>query len=480
VSEASADSGDATRINPPARSPFLGLRRSSLVVRLVFLAGIWIIALLLVAGFGLNLLFREAAVDRFEAGLEESIKGLAAETTVETGQVYAPPMTDARAYRPYSGFYWQIGELDGKGEIIPLVRSRSLWDSSLTPPPGVAAEARAQPGVTVFFETTDPLGKPLHAGAQFGSIPGRKEPVVFLSAENRESIDAATARFAVIIIGALVLLGAGLIAAVFFQVRVGLQPLFRLRREVAQVRKGKADRVAGIYPAELSPLAGELNALVAHNQDVVERQRTHVGNLAHALKTPLSVMLTESRQQPGPLSDVVERQSEAMRAHVEHHLRRARAAARSQSTGERTDVGEVLDELARTLERIFQSKAVTIDWQSPDDLCFRGERQDLQELAGNVMENAGKWCRRHIRATARPAGPDWLILTVEDDGPGLPAERRGEVLKRGARLDETAPGSGLGLAIVDELARAYGGSLVLEDSVLGGLKVVVKLPRAET
>jgi signal transduction histidine kinase len=123
---------------------------------------------------------------------------------------------------------------------------------------------------------------------------------------------------------------------------------------------------------------------------------------------------------------------------------------------------------------------VTIDWQAPDDLCFRGERQDLQELAGNVMENAGKWCRRHIRATARPAGPDWLILTVEDDGPGLPAERRGEVLKRGARLDETAPGSGLGLAIVDELARAYGGSLVLEDSVLGGLKVVVKLPRAET
>jgi hypothetical protein len=325
----------------------------------------------------------------------------------------------------------------------------------------------------------DPLGKPLHAGAQLGSIPGRNAPLLFLAAENRESIDAATARFVVVIAGSLVLLGAGLIAAVYLQVRIGLQPLFRLRREIAQVRKGKSESLTGAYPAELAPLAGELNALVAHNQDVVERQRTHVGNLAHALKTPLSVMLTEARQQPGPLSDVVERQAEAMRAHVEHHLRRARAAARSQTLGERTDVNEVLDELARTLERIFQSKSVSIDWTAPDQLCFRGEKQDFQEIAGNVMENAGKWCRRTIRVSAEALDPDWFTLTVDDDGPGLPAERRGEVLKRGARLDESAPGSGLGLAIVEELARAYGGGLVLSDSPLGGLRVILRLPRAE-
>jgi signal transduction histidine kinase len=461
------------------RALFPRLGRSSLVLRLVLLAAIWSVAMLVVAGFGLNELFRRAAVDRFEAGLEESIKGLAAETTVSDGQVYAPPMTDARAFRPFSGFYWEIAQLGPGQSVTPLVKSRSLWDSSLSPPAAVIAHARKQPGETVYFDTIDPLGKPLHAGAQLGSIPGRNSPVVFLAAENRESIDAATARFVVIIVGSLVILGAGLIAAVYLQVRVGLQPLFRLRREIAQVRKGKTDRLTDDYPAELSPLAGELNALVAHNQDVVERQRTHVGNLAHALKTPLSVMLTEARQQPGSLSDVVERQSEAMRAHVEHHLRRARAAARSQSLGERTDVTDVLDELARTLERIFQSKSVSIDWTTPEGLCFRGEKQDFQEIAGNIMENAGKWCRRNIRVSARELDPEWFSLTVDDDGPGLPAERRGEVLKRGARLDESAPGSGLGLAIVDELARAYGGGVTLEDSPLGGLRVVLRLPRAE-
>ncbi|MDO9335914.1 MAG: ATP-binding protein [Caulobacter sp.] len=435
--------------------------------------------MLVLAGFGLNHLFRQASVQRFEAGLEESIRGLQAETTVDNGQVYAPPMTDVRAYRPYSGFYWQIAEVDAKGAVKSLVKSRSIWDSKLTLPDGIGAAATRIPGTSVYFDTTDPLGKRLHAAAQVSSIPGRDQPVLFVAAENRESIDEAANRFITIIVGALVVLGVGLILAVYLQVRIGLAPLFGLRREVALVRRGKAERLVGDYPAELSPLAGELNALVAHNQDVVERQRTHVGNLAHALKTPLAVMLTEARSTPGELADIVVRQAEAMRAHVEHHLRRARAAARSQSTGERTDVGEVLDELTVTMERIFQEKGVTIDWRSPDDLCFRGERQDLQELVGNILENAGIWCKRNIRATALPSGADWLTLSIEDDGPGLPAERREEVIKRGARLDETAPGSGLGLAIVDELARAYGGDLALGDSALGGLMVKVTLPRVE-
>lgn len=264
-----------------------------------------------------------------------------------------------------------------------------------------------------------------------------------------------------------------------FQVRVGLQPLFALRREVADVRKGRAERLVRRYPVELEPLAYELNALVAHNQEVVERQRTHVGNLAHALKTPLSVMLAEARSQPGSLADVVARQAEAMRDHVDHHLRRARAAARAQGSGERTLVEPVLDELARTLERIFRSDGVTIDWRAPEDLCFQGERQDLLEVAGNVMENACKWSNGRVRVSASAIAPDRLRLVVEDDGPGLPPDRRDEVLKRGTRLDENAPGSGLGLSIVDELARAYGGSIILSDSPLGGLMVKVVLPRAE-
>jgi signal transduction histidine kinase len=163
---------------------------------------------------------------------------------------------------------------------------------------------------------------------------------------------------------------------------------------------------------------------------------------------------------------------------VDHHLRRARAAARAQGSGERTSVAEVLDELARTLERIFQDKGVVIDWDAPDDLWFLGERQDLLEIAGNAMENAGKWGKGRIRVRAQPTSPERLRLTIEDDGPGLPPDRRSEVIRRGARLDENAPGSGLGLSIVDELARAYGGDLELGDSPLGGLCVTVDLPRA--
>jgi signal transduction histidine kinase len=219
---------------------------------------------------------------------------------------------------------------------------------------------------------------------------------------------------------------------------------------------------------------------MAHTQEVVERQRTHVGNLAHALKTPLSVMLTEASQQGGPLAEVVRRQVQTMGQHVDHHLRRARAAARTQGQGESTPVAPVVEDLSRTLERIYRSKLAEIEWACPEDLSFRGERQDLLEIAGNVMENACQWCAARVRVTAEPDGPRHFVLTVEDDGPGLPPEKRSEVLRRGARLDERTPGSGLGLAIVDELARAYGGSIALGASLLGGAEAVIRLPRAET
>ncbi len=300
-----------------------------------------------------------------------------------------------------------------------------------------------------------------------------------MAAEDRSPLDHDIAGFDTTVAIALLLLGAGLIAAVIVQVRVGLQPLFALRREVANVRTGRTERVTGAYPSELAPLASELNALMAHNQEVLERQRTHVGNLAHALKTPLSVMLSEASGQSSRLAEVVDRQARTMTQQVDHHLRRARAAARAGGPGERTPVAEVIDELARTLERMFRDKRVNVDWDCDDDLAFAGERQDLMEVVGNLAENACKWCTHEVRIRAAPAGERRLRLTVEDDGPGLPADQRLEVLRRGARLDESAPGSGLGLSIVDELARAYGGSVELGDSSSGGLKVDVVLPKVE-
>jgi len=444
----------------------------------VLLAFGWSLAALLVFVVVCTMLFQQAAIHRVDQTLGELTDNLLTYSTVDDGQVFAPPLTDERALRAYSGRYWEIAEFAAGGKVKPIARSYSLFDAVLKPPEDLAARLKAKPGKAVAYDTRGPLNEPLRARAQQNWLTGRKAPVIFLAAEDRTSIDRDVRGFVAATAGAFILLGAMLIGAIVIQVRVGLRPLFELRREVADVRRGKAERLAETYPSELTPLTDELNALVQHNQEVVERQRTHVGNLAHALKTPISVMLTEADQRPGPLADVVTRQTEAMRQQVDHHLRRARAAARTQGQGERTSVAEVLDELSRTLERIFRDKGVAIDWDAAEDIYFLGERQDLLEIAGNAVENACKWCKGKVRVRAEAFGPERFRLVVEDDGPGLPPDRRDEVLRRGARLDETAPGSGLGLSIIDELARAYGSVLTLGDSSLGGLRLSTDLPRA--
>ncbi|MFN9711800.1 MAG: sensor histidine kinase [Alphaproteobacteria bacterium] len=458
----------------------VGLGRPSLARRLVLLAVGWSFAALVVTAVVLALLFQQAALRRFEQTLGVLVDNLIAGSTYEGGALVAPAFTDARALRAYSGLYWTIAEPTKEGRLLTATpaSSRSLWDAELRPPEDLLQRVRANPGRLVTFDAAGPQpGERLRGVARIAMFDGHES--VFLAAEDRAQIDRDVRNFVAATALSFVVLGGGLILAVFAQVRIGLRPLFRLQGEVAAVRGGKADRVQEAYPTELEPLAQEWNALVLHNPETVERQRTHVGNLAHALKTPISVMITEAGQRPGPLAEVVTRQAEVMRQQVDHHLRRARAAARAQGPGERTSVAEVLDELSRTLERIFQPKGVTIDWDAPDDLWFAGERQDLLEIAGNAMENAGKFGRRRVRVRADGAGVGLLRLVIEDDGPGLSPDQREEVIQRGARLDESAPGSGLGLSIIDELVRAYRGSLTLGASPLGGLSVAIDLPRAQ-
>jgi signal transduction histidine kinase len=479
---AEAPAGTARKKGPkrPRPSP-------SLVGRLVALAAAWSLAVLVAAGLALSAFFNQAELTRLDDILFQNLDDLVAGVSTEGGVITPPASSDQRTLRAYGGSYWQIltrppAVTAAPGAAPPqaqMVRSRSLWDHALPLPPGGLEALAARPGHTVYYDGAGPLDQPLRIAAVEDRLPEVAAPVVFMAGEDRSAIDRAMRTFDTTIAVALVLLGVGLLVAVIVQVRVGLQPLFSLRREVAAIRTGRTERIAGRYPSELEPLAEELNALMAHTQEVVERQRTHVGNLAHALKTPLSVMLTEARQQEGPLSEVVIRQSQAMGQHVDHHLRRARAAAHAQGQGERTPVAPVLEDLSRTLGRIFDGKVASVDWECDEELSFRGERQDLLEIAGNVMENACKWAKGRVRAEAIAAGPRAFILTVEDDGAGLPADKREAVLERGARLDEQTPGSGLGLAIVDELVRAYGGRLDLQSSPLGGLKVVIELPRAE-
>jgi signal transduction histidine kinase len=447
---------------------------------MVLLASVWSLAALVVTGLVLTALFQQASLSRFDQGLNDVVQGLYSGSSIEAGgQVAAPPITDVRSLRAYSGRYWQVAEPSSGGRLTALIRSRSLFDAELEVPDGFLARLQKSPGTVIYDDIGGPDGEALRIGGLLSRLPGRAVPVVFLAAEDRSPVDRDARRFAAVALSALLLLGIGLIAAVVLQVRIGLRPLFELRREIAEVRNGKADRLSKDYPTELSPVADELNGLLAHNQEVVERQRTHVGNLAHALKTPLSVIQAETERFPGPLADLVQRQANTMREQVEHHLRRARAAARSQGSGERTLIEPVVDELSRTLESIFKYKKVEIDWVCPPEIAFLGERQDLMEMVGNLLENACKWSNGYVWVSCRKEDPDRLVFTIEDNGAGLPVGRQNEMLKRGVRLDETSPGSGLGLSIVDELARAYGGTMTLFSSDLNGLGVVLVLPASE-
>ena len=338
------------------------------------------------------------------------------------------------------------------------------------------AEAIDANGQPVAGNAAGPDGEPLRLSVRAVLLPGRESPVIIIAAEDRRPSDRRVWTFGLAAAGLLAGFAILLAVGVVVQVRVGLSPVLKLRRAVARVRDGETQKISGEFPSEMMPLANELNALIDHSREVVERARTHVGNLAHALKTPITVLSNEARGDETRLGDLVRRQSEAMTAQVDHHLRRARAAANAKAIGARTPVNEVLDDLGRTLRRIYARRGITLDWQVDGEPVFRGERQDLEDLTGNLMDNACKWAQANVRVSAAHAGDNTIVLTVEDDGPGLDPEARERVLGRGVRLDEQAPGTGFGLSIVSDLVKAYGGELALDVSPLGGLRASLTLP----
>ncbi|MDA0338636.1 MAG: ATP-binding protein, partial [Proteobacteria bacterium] len=279
------------------------------------------------------------------------------------------------------------------------------------------------------------------------------------------------------LVAALGFLGAGLVAAVIVQVRYGLRPLRHLQAALGRVRSGDADRLEGEYPREIAPVVGELNALIDHNAEVVARARTHVGNLAHALKTPISVLMNDSDADDTPLAGVVKHQVEVMRRYVDHYLVRARTAASGTVIGSRTLVLPALQSLKRTLDRIHADRRLSITISGGERLNFRGERQDFDEVLGNLMDNACKWATSKVHVSVEKQQAV-LVFSVEDDGPGISDEQQQTALGRGKRLDEAVSGSGLGLSIVKDIAGLYGGGVFLGRSSLGGLKVELTLPAA--
>lgn len=431
----------------------------------------------------LTLLYRSATYKVFDDPLENAIKELI--SAVETGDDDGVPADifltrepiDPDYQRALSGRYWMVGEYQSDGDLQALILSRSLTEGVLQLPNSIKAAIDNQSISEFRTSSIGPDNEQLRVLARPIILPGGRQVVLIAGADVREQ-QSDIRRFALLSTLLMLLVSGAVVGAIFWQVRNGLRPLFALQQKVADIREGRAERVDGVYPSEIAPLADELNTLITHNKDVVERARTHVSNLAHGLKTPIAVLQNEAQGSKSAFSNVVKRQTETMKRQVDHHLHRARAAARGQVIGVITPVEDVITPLARTLERIYRDKDIGFDIRISKGLVFRGEKRDLEEMAGNLMDNACKWTGSQVHIKARMSKSDntMMTLTVFDDGPGLKKEQYEEALKRGARLDETTPGTGFGLPIVDDLARAYKGSLKLGKADIGGLRIDLTLP----
>lgn len=446
------------------------MKIKSLAFRLVIGASLWITVAVLVGGILLSAVFRGYANRSFDAQLSVLTDALVAASTVSPdGEItIAHGPDEPRFEQPYSGWYWEI--MDDKG---PLLRSRSLWDQVLSP------DMRLLGGGHLLQFAGD-SGHNVRIVSRDVTLPGSDKKFKYLVSGDRAEIEREIQTFNVTLAWSLGALAFGLIIAVLIQVRYGLLPLRRVRAALADVSLGRRNRLEGEYPSEVTPLVEEINTLLDNNAAVVERARTHVGNLAHSLKTPLSVLANVSveAKSDGAFAETVRRQVETMRRQVDHYLVRARTAAAGAVLGARTEVLPVVDDLTRTLMRIHSARGIAIEVEGKGGLFFRGERQDLEEMLGNLIDNACKWARAKVHI-ALSAGSGRILVTVDDDGPGLSPDEREAAFRRGKRLDEAVPGTGLGLSIVKDVVELYGGKVSLDTSPLGGLRAILEIPAAE-
>ena len=379
---------------------------------------------------------------------------------------------------PLSGWYWQVTRLDAP---VPEVRSsRSLWDGTLPQLAELAASVGA--GVTHSGYAEGPEGQQLRIMERTIDL-GEEGRFLVAVAGDASEIDEEVHSFDDALLVTFGCMGIVLLLITTFQVSFGLAPLKRISEGLSAIRSGRAERLEGEFPVEIAPLARETNALIEANREIVMRARTHAGNLAHALKTPLSVMMNEATAHTGDaLALKVREQTEIMRDQVARHLERARLAARVAVVGTVIEVRPVVVALARTMEKIYQRRGVAIDIDAGEGARFRGEQQDLEEMVGNLVDNACKWAQSRVAIEVFSEKPDAaderrvVHIVVDDDGPGLSPQQREQVTRRGRRLDETKPGSGLGLSIVVELAGLYGGGLTLGTAPIGGLRAELVLP----
>ncbi|MCB1508588.1 MAG: HAMP domain-containing histidine kinase [Hyphomicrobiaceae bacterium] len=445
--------------NRPARS---------LALRLTLFGAAASLAALIVAGTFMAVLQRMGAEESFDTQLDVTLGllvGALGDGRLEEG---AAVVADPRYAAPASGWYWLVRADDGESLYV---------SSSLIDPLEIAQEAlrpNAEGAAVGTITTGSTRLRVLQRGFIF-----EDRAYTFTVTGNLEVVDRVVADFRRAVVMTLTVLWLVLMALGFLQIRLGLRPLAAMRAALAELREGAAERMEGVYPREVAPLVSDLNQLLESNAAILERARRHVGNLAHALKTPLAVIANEAAARSGPKAAVVGEQAEAMKTQIGLYLDRARRAADAAKPGTATGFSQTAEPLLRVFSRLNRDSDLRFLLEAQDGIALRVERHDLEEILGNLLENAARYARSRVVLRARPhSEPGWVAVSVADDGPGVAEKDRAIILKRGQRLDEKTPGSGLGLSIVSELAELYGGCVVLDDAAEGGLEATILLPQA--
>jgi signal transduction histidine kinase len=442
----------------------------SLGRRMMVIAAGWITILLLVGGLALD----RTITNLLERNLDERLNYIltsmvgSAEIDLEGDVWFNRVLGDQRFLVPNSGLYWQISGSDQ--EPFP---SNSLWDRTLT------LRSDHSHGEPIYYDSDQFFGEELRIVERSVRLPGSDSDWTFAVAADRVELAAEIAEIRTILFRSFIILGLGLILLAWLQVYYGLSPLRRVRRAIQRMRGGDEHRLTEPLPLEVQPMVAELNGLLAHSEKQAEEARMHAGNLAHALKTPLTVLVNAATARDPDLSKLVHRETRVMQRQVEHHLARARAVGRRATGLSRAQVWPSAESVLRAVTRLYEDTRFDLDGNKRALVAI--ERQDLDEILGNLIENAAKYGGGSVFVTvdAKPDDPDFCNIWIEDDGMGIPEKDRIRIFDRGARLDTGKPGTGLGLAIVRDVAEIYGGGAeLLESEDLGGLLVILRLPRA--
>jgi Signal transduction histidine kinase len=459
------------------------MRVRSLTERVLLLATLWSALALVTIAVVISALYRQGAERAFNDLLHAHLFNVINAVSIgEDGNLTGnPELGNLRFSQPASGWYW-LAEPLGTFASVRLT-STSLGVNNL--PVAGLVDAPFDENYERFYEVQDYAGNKLRVAETEVVLDGESRAARFRVAGNLTDVEEDIAAFQQRLYIALAIFGFGGLALNALAILYGLRPLVGAKRALERIRTGEAASLEGEFPREIMPLVNEVNALIESNRRIVERARMQVGNLAHSLKTPIAVLLNESRALPDQQAEVVKSQAEAMQAQVSSYLNRARIAAQRESVLARCELDQVAERLIRVMRKLNPATTFTFA-PEPPGLALAMEQQDIEEVLGNLLENSARYAKARVTVTARPLPADepggdgvrrsWIELVVEDDGPGLEPDQITEALKRGRRLDESRPGTGLGLSIVKEISSEYQGTFSLSRASLGGLQARLKLP----